>query len=62
MTRHSLRELHSSCSFPACDVRPQEAAEFAAENELFYVETSAKDSSNVTELFTEIGAVPCAQK
>ena len=34
----------------------QEATDFATENELFYMETSAKDSSNVVELFTEIGS------
>jgi hypothetical protein len=35
----------------------QEAEEYAAENDLFYIETSAKDSTNVKELFTEIGAL-----
>ncbi len=38
---------------------PQDAEEYAAENDLFYIETSAKDSTNVRELFTEIGASLC---
>ena len=32
----------------------EDAQAFAAENGLFYTETSAKTASNVTELFTDI--------
>lgn len=35
-------------------VKREVAEDFATENELFYVETSAKKSTNVLELFTEI--------
>lgn len=35
-------------------VKTEEAQEYAAENEIFYIETSAKDSMNVVETFTEI--------
>lgn len=36
------------------DVAREEAEEYATENDLFYIETSARDSTNVRELFTEI--------
>jgi Ras-related protein Rab-5C len=35
-------------------VTTEEATAYAAENGLFYMETSAKTAANVTELFTEI--------
>jgi hypothetical protein len=38
-----------------CVARAQEANEYAADNDLLYMETSAKDSHNVQELFTAIG-------
>lgn len=44
----------NKCDLPDHEVDRAEAEEFARENNLFYMETSAKTGENIKELFEEI--------
>lgn len=41
-------------------VDPDEAKQYAEENSIMFMETSAKTAANVNELFVQIGVSPCS--